>query len=85
VLLTWTEKRWPQVQEGIIGAVFVLAVTAQVLLLARNPHGGEHLKGLLVGQILWIGSEQLIVVAALTVLVLAVWFGFNGRLSRLED
>ena len=42
-LLTWTERRWPQVQEAIIGVTFVLASSAAVLLLAGNPHGGEHL------------------------------------------
>lgn len=34
VLLTWTEKRWPEIQEAIIGVVFVLAATAEILLLA---------------------------------------------------
>ncbi len=83
VLLTWTEKRWPEVQEAIIGVVFVLAATAEILLLAGNPQGGEHLKDLLVGQILWVGPEQLITVAVLTALVLAVWFGLSARIGRL--
>ena len=55
LFLTWTEKRWPDIQEAIIGTVFVLAATLSVLLLASNPHGGEYLKDLLVGQILWVG------------------------------
>ena len=44
LLLTWTERKWPDVQEAIIGVVFVLAATAEILLLAGNPQGGEHLK-----------------------------------------
>ncbi len=52
--MTWTERRWPDIQEGIIGTVFVLAATLQVLLLAGNVHAGEYLKDLLVGQILWV-------------------------------
>ena len=28
LLLTWTEKRWPEVQEALIGALFVLAASA---------------------------------------------------------
>ena len=83
VLLTWTEKRWPEVQEAIIGVVFVLAATAEILLLAGNPQGGEHLKDLLVGQILWVGWQQLIVVAILTGVVLALWFGLKTKLGRL--
>ena len=42
LLLTWTEKRWPEVQEAQIGVVFVLAATGGLLLLANHPHGGEH-------------------------------------------
>ncbi len=83
LLLTWTEKRWPDVQEAQIGAVFVLAATAGLLLLARHPHGGEHLHDLLAGQILWVGMGQLGLPAAITALVLAVWFGWRERLPRL--
>jgi zinc/manganese transport system permease protein len=84
VLLTWTEKRWPDVQEAIIGCAFILAATAQILLLANNPHGGEFLKDLLAGQILWVNESQLYVVAALSALVLALWFGVGAeRLGRL--
>lgn len=83
LLLTWTERRWPEVQEAIIGVVFVMAATAEILLLAGNPQGGEHLKDLLVGQILWVGPEQLIAVAVLTAAVLTVWFGLGAKLGRV--
>ncbi len=81
--LTFTEKRWPEVQEALIGALFVLAATASLLLLANNPHGGEHLKDLLVGQILWVSYGQLASAAALTALLLALWFGAGARLGRI--
>ena len=56
VLLTWTERKRPEVQEALIGVLFVLASTAQILLLANDPHGGEALKDLLAGQILWVST-----------------------------
>ncbi len=80
--LTWTERRWPEIQEALIGASFVLASCVGLLLLAGNPHGGEHLKDLLVGQILWVTPQQLWAMAALTALVLAAWFGLRARLGR---
>ena len=43
----------PEVQEAVIGVTFVLGATGSVLLLASNVHGSEHLRDLLVGQILW--------------------------------
>jgi zinc/manganese transport system permease protein len=84
LFLTWTEKRWPEIQEAIIGTVFVLAATLEILLLAGNPHGGEYLKDMLVGQILWVGHTQVAVVAVLTAVVLAAWFGAGReRLGRV--
>lgn len=83
VLLTWSDKQWPKVQEALIGVLFVLAATAGILLLANNPHGGEHLKDLLVGQILWVMPADLLPVLALYAAVLAVWFGFGKRLGHL--
>ena len=83
LLLTWTERRWPEVQEAIIGVVFVLASSAAVLLLAKNPHGGEHLKELLVGQILWANPSQLPLVALASAALLALWYGLGARLGRV--
>lgn len=70
LLLTWTERRVAQQQEALIGVLFVLASSAGILVLANNPHGGEHLKDLLVGQILWVNTTQLAWLAAVTVVLL---------------
>jgi len=78
-LLNWTEKRWAEVQEALIGALFVLAATASILLLANTPRGGQHLKELLVGQILWVAPAALLPIALLYAGVLAVWFGLGRR------
>ncbi|MGD8380267.1 MAG: metal ABC transporter permease [Gammaproteobacteria bacterium] len=83
LLLTWTEKRFPQTQEALIGALFVLAATGGILLLSNNPHGSEQLKDLLVGQILWVSLGQLLPVALLYAAVLVLWFGFRQRLGRV--
>ena len=79
-LLTWTERRAAQQQEALIGVMFILAACAGILLLAGNPHGGEHLKDLLVGQILWVGTTQLAWLGALSVVLLAAIA--SGRLER---
>ncbi len=82
LLLTWTEKRWPDIQEALIGLLFVTAAAAGILLLTNNPHGGEHLQELLAGQILWVGWAQLIPVAALYALAMLLWAVFGSRLGR---
>ena len=75
LLLFWCERRWPEVQEAIIGTAFILAASAGILMLAGNPHAGEHLKDLMVGQILWVDYQQLPAVAGLYALVLGLWYG----------
>ena len=80
-LLAWTDRRWPQYQEPLIGTLFVLAATGGLLLLANNPQGGEHLKDLLVGQILWVSYPQLIFPALLSAALLGVLAWRRGQLS----
>jgi len=82
-LLTWTERRWAESQEALIGVMFILAACAGILMLANNPHGGEHLKDLLVGQILWVGRTQLGWLALVTaVLAAGLASGVAARLGR---
>lgn len=83
LLLTFTERKRPEVQEALIGVLFVLASTAQILLLANDPHGGEDLKDLLAGQILWVSTQQLVRAAVLTALFLVVWFRWRERIGRI--
>lgn len=82
-VFTASEKRWPEVQEALIGVVFVLAASGGALLLAGNPHGGEHLQNLLVGQILWVSPAQLWPAALLTAMLLVVWLRWRGQMGRL--
>jgi len=81
--LHWTEKRWPETQEALIGILFILAATGGILLLANNPHGSEHLKELLVGQILWSTWTSLVPVAAVYAVLLAVWWLGRARMGAL--
>ena len=83
LLLTWTERKRPEIQEALIGILFILASTAQILVLANDPHGGENLKDLLAGQILWVSDDQLIRTAVQTAIFAAVWFLWHERIGRV--
>jgi zinc/manganese transport system permease protein len=63
--------------------VFVLASSAAILILAKNPRGSEHLKELLIGQILWVNPAQLPLEALIYGAILALWFGLRERLGRI--
>lgn len=79
LLLYLTEKHLPSIQEAIIGCVFVLAASGGILALSANPHGGEQLKELLAGQILWVSYAQLLPVALIYAVILALWFGLRKQ------
>jgi zinc/manganese transport system permease protein len=78
-LLVATERVTTRYQEPVIGIVFVLAATAVVLLLANDPHGGQHLSELLAGQILWISWAQIFYSALVTLVLLGAIFLFQGK------
>src|ERR1700749_998441 len=82
LLLTWTEKMWAEIQEALVRVMFVLASCAGILMLSNNPHGGEHLKDLLVGQILWVGKTQILWLALVTVVLLLAML--TGRVEGLR-
>jgi len=82
LLLTWTERKFPDIQEALIGCLFVLSASVALLLVGQNPHGGEHIKDLLAGQILWVLWPQIGLVAVLYAALLAAWFGFRQRFGR---
>ena len=81
-LLAWIERRVPDVKEAAIGLTFVLSASLGILLMSHDVHAGEHLKDLLVGQILWVSNTQLIATALLTAVLLAIWKGLRQHLGN---
>lgn len=80
-LLTCIERCLPEVLEASIGLLFVLAASGGILLLSHDTHSGEHLKDLLVGQILWVNNTQLVSTALLSAVILAIWISFRQKLG----
>jgi zinc/manganese transport system permease protein len=81
--LIWSEHRLAAFQEAVIGVVLVVAASAEIVLLSYNPHGAEHLKDLLVGQILWVELVQLVPVLVLYALVVAALIFLDLRRRRV--
>jgi zinc/manganese transport system permease protein len=52
--LTRTEERGRVPQEAFIGIVYVVASAAAILVADRTPRGGEAIKDILVGSLLWV-------------------------------
>jgi zinc/manganese transport system permease protein len=70
--LAYCESRWPEIQEALIGSSFVLAASAATVLVAADPHGGEHMEALLSGQILWARADEVATLLAISFFLISV-------------
>jgi len=65
-----TRLRRPVVpQEALIGIVYAVSAAAAILVLSRAPEGGEELKALLVGHLLFVDWPEIARVAILYSLI----------------
>lgn len=83
LLLALTDRKMGSLQEPLIGVLFVLAATGGLLLLAQDPHGGDALKEMLAGQILWVDQHQLLWSVALLVPCGLLWLTLGARLGNV--
>ncbi|MBL1294586.1 MAG: metal ABC transporter permease [Thiotrichales bacterium] len=70
LIFAWCETHWPKYQESIIGISFILAATAALIIVSKDPHGSEHLNEILAGQILWTTWDQVLILAIATSILL---------------
>ena len=59
------EQRGRVPQEAIIGIVYVVASAAAILVADRTPRGGEAIKDILVGSLLWVTWPVILRLAAI--------------------
>ncbi|HBC56148.1 MAG TPA: zinc/manganese transporter permease [Gammaproteobacteria bacterium] len=80
-ILYSTRKLEVRIQESMIGILFVLMATGIILLLSADPHGGERLKQVLVGQILWLQPNDLVSLFIVYSIVLVTWIQLHHKMS----
>ncbi len=68
------EIKVPKQQEAIIGVTFIFAASLAILLLANHPSGGEEIRHLLSGQILFVTWQDVAKHTPIYILILAIWF-----------
>lgn len=67
-------------QEAVIGIVYALASAAVVLVVDRVAHGAEHIKDILVGQVLWVTWHDVGKTALIYSVVSLLHFVFRRQL-----
>ena len=69
----WIERKTPQEQEAVIGSCFIVAASAALLALADDPHGGEALRHVLSGQILFVTWDDIVAFLPVFAVFAALW------------
>lgn len=65
-LFSFTRRRQQIVpQEALIGIVYAIAAAASIVVLSRAPEGGEELKSLMVGHLLFVDWPEIIKITVL--------------------
>jgi len=71
------EKRLAQ--EAIIGIVYALGSAGVILAVDKMAHGSEHIRDLLVGEVLWVTWPQVIKTTAIYSVVGAIHYIFRKQ------
>lgn len=71
--------------EAIIGITFAVSSSLSIIFSDQLPHGGEHLKHLLNGNILWVSYSQLIKTALIYFVIGIVHYFLRHQLTRLSE
>ncbi len=86
LLISLTRARRPRVpQEAYIGIIYVVFSAGMILVLTQVPHGGEEIRHLLVGAILWV-TWPMVIKTALLYAGLGLLLGWaHRRLLRISE
>jgi zinc/manganese transport system permease protein len=76
------ETRIPQ--EAIIGIVYAVSAAAAILAMSKAPEGTEHLKDMLVGNILTVSWREIITTAVLYTIVGIFHYVFRKRFLAIS-
>jgi zinc/manganese transport system permease protein len=67
-------------QEAMIGIVYALASAAVILVVDRMAHGSEHIKELLIGQVLWVTWSDVLKTTLIYAAVSFIHFKYRKKL-----
>ena len=82
--LTRGKKTTGAMQEAAIGIVYVVSAALAVMVLDRLPGEAEHLKGMLVGNILFVTWPQVLKTAVLYAAVGLAHYAFRERFLAIS-
>lgn len=72
-------------QEAVIGLVYALAAAVAILVIDRAPHGAEHIKEIMTGNILWVRWETILLAAGVYAVVGLFHFLFREKFLLISN
>ncbi len=72
-------------QEALIGVLYVVAAAAAFLLVDKAPQGAEHIRQILTGNILTVGSAEVLALVPLYAAIGALHWGVRRRFVAHHD
>jgi zinc/manganese transport system permease protein len=82
--VTRSDEKGRVPQEAIIGIVYVVASAAAILVADRTPRGGEAIKDILVGSLLWVTWPVIIRAALIYVAIGLFHWLLRGRFLTIS-
>lgn len=82
--LTRTNEKGRVPQEAIIGIVYVVASAAAILVADQAPRGGEAIKDILVGSLLWVTWPTILRMAGIYLVIGAFHYAFRNRFLTIS-
>lgn len=70
--------------EAVIGIVYAVSAALSILLLSRSAEGDEHLRHMLVGDVLLVGADELVKMAVLYILIGLLHWKFRDRFITIS-
>ena len=72
-------------QEALIGIVYAISTAAAILVLSRAPEGGEELKAILVGHLLFVDWPEILTIFILYTAISIAHYFARARLLLISD
>lgn len=76
------KRRIPQ--EAIIGVTYAISSAAIIILTDKSSHGAEHIKDMLVGNILWVTWPEVLITLALYSVISYFHFKFRKQFLMIS-
>ena len=79
----WIERATSAEQEAVIGGAFVVAASLVLLALTDDPHGGEEMRSVLSGQILFVSWRDIAMFAPIYAAAILLRLAVSGARSGM--